>query len=428
MAFACASCIIVEGFPWRGSWITTSDCSDNHSGRRPTSSSALQFKQAVPSDLDGASTSTRAAVRHESTMSHKSFETAPDRLPTVVPVPMDSDDGDLIEQFQPESEFEAFATPPAPAAAAQVDLTPARDEEGRAAPPSAESVDLHRPDQSDVALERSHSAAWPLVLGVVVVIGLVGWYLIAGPVYWTAVSPTLTGKSSPVASSSAPAPPGLETPEGLELPEGPEPRAPWTQPVLPPAAAPDVTPELRETLKDPATAAVSAPGRLLVRSTPSGARVFVDDHEYGVTPALVRDLAVRIHRIRVILAGYISEERPVPITSATPAQSITIELRRPQATSAQELTPTSTPRGGSGGAMSVDSHPAGANVYIDGRLVGKTPVSLSRIGAGSHEVRLELEAHHGWSSLVRVVPGGLNRVTASLEEDDQPNAEKHHDD
>ena len=349
-------------------------------------------------------------------MSHKSPEPAPNRLPTVVPVPMDSADGD-IEQFQPESELEAFATPPSPAAAAQVDLTPARDEEGRAAPPSAESVDLYRPDQADVALERSHSAAWPLVLGVVVVLGLVGWYLIAGPVYYrTAASPTLTGKSSPVAASSAPAPPGLETPEG------PEPtRAPWTQPVLPPSAAPDVTPELRETLKDPATAAVSAPGRLLVRSTPSGARVFVDDHEYGVTPALVRDLAVRMHRIRVILAGYISEERPVPITSATPAQSITVELRRPQATSADELTPTVTPPGESGGAMSVDSHPVGANVYIDGQLVGKTPVSLSRIAAGSHEVRLELEAHHGWSSSVRVVPGGLNRVTASLDEDDQPN-------
>jgi hypothetical protein len=355
-------------------------------------------------------------------MSHKSAEPAPNRLPTVIPVPMDSADGDWIELFQPESELEAFATPRSPAAAAQVDLTPARDEEGRAAPLSAESVDLYRPDQADVALERSHSAAWPLVLGVVVVLGLVGWYLIAGPVYRTASSPTLTGKSSPVASSSAPAPPGLATPEGLETPEGPEPtRAPWTRPVWPPSAAPDVTPELRDTLKDPATAAVTAPGRLLVRSTPSGARVFVDDHEYGVTPALVRDLAVRMHRIRVILAGYISEERPVPITSATPAQSITVELRRPQAASAQELTPTVTPPGEAGGAISVDSHPVGANVYIDGQLVGKTPVSLSRIAAGSHEVRLELEAHHGWSSLVRVVPGGLNRVTASLEEDDQPN-------
>jgi hypothetical protein len=353
-------------------------------------------------------------------MSHKSPEPAPDRPPIVVPVPMDSADGDSIEQFQPESELEAFATPPSPAAAAKVDLTPARNEEGWAAPPSAESVELYRPDQADVALERSHSAAWPLVLGVVVVLGLAGWYFIAGPVYRTAASPTLTGKSSPVASSSAPAPPGPETPEGLETPEGPEPaRTPWTQSVLPPSAAPDATPEVRET-KDPATAAVSAPGRLLVRSTPSGARVFVDDHEYGVTPAHVRDLAVRMHRIRVILAGYITEERAVPITSATPAQSITVELRRPQATSAQELTPAVNPPGEAVGAMSVDSHPVGANVYIDGQLVGKTPVSLSRIAAGSHEVRLELEAHHGWSSLVRVVPGGPNRVTASLEEDDQP--------
>ena len=158
-------------------------------------------------------TSIWATVRHESTMSHKSPEPAPDRPPIVVPVPMDSADGDWIEQFQPESELEAFATPPSPAAAAKVDLTPARNEEGRAAPPSAESVNLYRPDQADVALERSHSAAWPLVLGVVVVLGLAGWDFIAGPVYRTAASPTLTGKSSPVASSSAPAPPGPEAPD-----------------------------------------------------------------------------------------------------------------------------------------------------------------------------------------------------------------------
>ena len=365
-------------------------------------------------------TSIWAAVRHESTMSHKSPEPAPNRLPIVVPVPMDSADGDSIEQFQPESELEAFATPPSPAAAAKVDLTPARDEEGRAAPPSAESVDFYRPDQADVALERSHSAAWPLVLGVVVVLGLVGWYLIAGPVYRTAASPTLTGKSSPVASSSAPAPPGPEAPEVLETPEGPEPtRTPWTQPVLPPSAAPDVTPEVRETLKDRDGGRLSP--RATARSLDTLRREGVRRRSrVRVTPAHVRDLAVRMHRIRVILAGYITEERAVPITSATRAQSITVELRRPQATSAHELTPAVTLPGEAGGAISVDSHPVGANVYIDGQLVGKTPVSLSRIAAGSHEVRLELEAHHGWSSLVRVVPGGPNRVTASLEEDDQP--------
>jgi hypothetical protein len=67
------------------------------------------------------------------------------------------------------------------------------------------------------------------------------------------------------------------------------------------------------------------------------------------------------------------------------------------------------------GTLVVDSRPAGAKVFMDGQLVGATPMSLPSVAAGSHVIRLEHDGYRRWSSSARVVAGEQNRVTASLE-------------
>ena len=59
--------------------------------------------------------------------------------------------------------------------------------------------------------------------------------------------------------------------------------------------------------------------------------------------------------------------------------------------------------------------PADFEVFIDGKSVGVTPLSVPDIGIGSHVVRLELPDHRIWSSATRVVSGETVRVTGSLE-------------
>ncbi len=71
------------------------------------------------------------------------------------------------------------------------------------------------------------------------------------------------------------------------------------------------------------------------------------------------------------------------------------------------------------GMLSIDTHPAGVNVYVDGRLVGTTPLLLPQVSAGFHTLRLHLDSHREWSSSVEVTAGARTRVTASLEEADQ---------
>ena len=161
-------------------------------------------------------------------------------------------------------------------------------------------------------------------------------------------------------------------------------------------------------------------GRLLVQSTPAGARVFVDGLERGRTPATVLDLPRGPHRLRLARAGYADEGRRIVVTAARSTQSVTVELKRPAAiapAAARTLAPfrPATPETITETALSVDSRPGGARVFIDGKLVGTTPISVPQVGAGAHAVRLERDGYRRWSSSVRMVIGEPNRVTASLE-------------
>lgn len=70
------------------------------------------------------------------------------------------------------------------------------------------------------------------------------------------------------------------------------------------------------------------------------------------------------------------------------------------------------------GTLSIDSRPVGASVFVDGQLVGTTPLLLPYISPGTHVVRLQLAAHQDWRATVQVVPDSRNRVTAALEKDE----------
>jgi hypothetical protein len=72
------------------------------------------------------------------------------------------------------------------------------------------------------------------------------------------------------------------------------------------------------------------------------------------------------------------------------------------------------------GSLSVASRPAGATVKLDGRTVGKTPLTLRGVAAGSHAVRIELEGYRVWSTSTRVASGQVQKVNASLERRDPP--------
>jgi hypothetical protein len=65
--------------------------------------------------------------------------------------------------------------------------------------------------------------------------------------------------------------------------------------------------------------------------------------------------------------------------------------------------------------LQVDSRPRGARVFLDGRLVGTTPLVVDEVRPGAHAVRIDLIGHRRWVTTVDVAPGQRQKVAASLE-------------
>jgi hypothetical protein len=129
------------------------------------------------------------------------------------------------------------------------------------------------------------------------------------------------------------------------------------------------------------------------------------------------------------------EERPsasapsgaTPDTSAPPADKPVGERSDPvrQRVDGRSRTSPATPAPASApappalrlesGSMDVLSRPSGAQVYVDGALVGQTPLLLPNVEPGAHAVRISLPGHQRWATSVDVRPGDRTRVAASLE-------------
>ena len=62
-----------------------------------------------------------------------------------------------------------------------------------------------------------------------------------------------------------------------------------------------------------------------------------------------------------------------------------------------------------------ETRPPGAEVYVDGRNLGATPLSSLDISPGSHTIRFISEGYREWTTVVEVVSGQSIRVAASLE-------------
>ncbi len=162
-----------------------------------------------------------------------------------------------------------------------------------------------------------------------------------------------------------------------------------------------------------AAAAPATPGRLLVRSTPAGAVVTIDGMRRGTTPLALRDMAIGTYTVQVSREGFQPVERRVSLSSDQPSGSLALTLAPVRSRAA------AAPTASAGlGSIAVLSRPAGATVYLDERPIGKTPLSVAEIAAGSHAVRLELAGHRRWATTVTVVSGERVRVAASLESGD----------
>ena len=183
-------------------------------------------------------------------------------------------------------------------------------------------------------------------------------------------------------------------------------------PVAPPpavAARPKVQPPVPVRAMDDAVPAAQLDAGLLVHSVPAGALVTIDGTPRGTTPVAIRGLELGSRSVMVSLPGYRSIARQVVLTSDRPSRALEIALTPMTRTGG--VTPA---RYGGEGGLVIDSRPAGAAVFVDGRPVGVTPLTLT-IAPGPHTVRLEHAGHRPVTTRVEVKEGERARVAARLE-------------
>ena len=171
-------------------------------------------------------------------------------------------------------------------------------------------------------------------------------------------------------------------------------------------------------------------GRLLIRSTPSGASVEVDGVARGVTPLALQELDLGARQIAVSRPGYVSEERRIVLTKARPSRSVEVRLLAPEPPKrAPSAAPETAPRPATPaslgkpavvtGSLIVESRPSGAAVTVDGKPGGTTPVTISDLPPGDYRVTITLQGHRPFTTTVRVVAGERVRAAARLTEQEQ---------
>jgi iron(II)-dependent oxidoreductase len=137
-------------------------------------------------------------------------------------------------------------------------------------------------------------------------------------------------------------------------------------------------------------------GAAYITSDPAGAKVVVDGTERGATPLTVRDLSAGEHIVELILKDY---EKWVGKVEIKANRVELVEARLSKET----------------GSLMVISTPPRAEIYVDGKLVGTTPITVEKVEIGEREVRIKRGGFREFVRRVVVIANLTTAVEAALE-------------
>ena len=138
-----------------------------------------------------------------------------------------------------------------------------------------------------------------------------------------------------------------------------------------------------------------------VSSVPAGARIFVDGKDTGLmTPAKVVGVGLGEHQVRLENSGHETKVTTVVLTAEAPSNLVAVDMPAKQVPA---------------GTLEVLTTPAGADVFLDGRPLGKSPVVVKDVEASvEHLVRVSLAGHVDDAVPVKVEADTQQQVKFSL--------------
>ncbi len=136
-------------------------------------------------------------------------------------------------------------------------------------------------------------------------------------------------------------------------------------------------------------------GLALIRTTPPGAEVFIDEVFQGTSPLVLPQLPLGSHRVRLTREGYIEKEVELDVEDRTPV-GIDVALTSDSA------------------RLTVRSQPEGADVLINGSARGQTPLTLERLASGESRIQVELPGYYAYEERTVLRAGQDVVVNATL--------------
>ena len=127
-------------------------------------------------------------------------------------------------------------------------------------------------------------------------------------------------------------------------------------------------------------------GTLHVLVTPTFSTVYLDGVEAGLVPPngilIIRNVIPGTHSIRVAKEGY-STATVDQYVGENEIVKVPVTLEAPSA-----------------GSLSVSSIPAGAQIYLDGEVIGVTPMTAQNVTDGEHTLILRMEGYSDYTETV----------------------------
>ncbi len=145
-------------------------------------------------------------------------------------------------------------------------------------------------------------------------------------------------------------------------------------------------------------------GQLSVTSEPPGATVLIGDEKKGVTPLQLDELPAGTYSIQVKLQGYEDFQQNLELTKEKSNLNLPVILKAVNPEALKQ------------GSLRIVSVPEGADVLLEGKVLGKTPFRWQRAPAGEHMLVFRKEGYQDRSLTVPVMAGKTTSFETQLME------------
>jgi len=133
-------------------------------------------------------------------------------------------------------------------------------------------------------------------------------------------------------------------------------------------------------------------GAIYAQSVPAGATIYVNGNSYGTSPVTISDLFAGTYSVMASLNGYYSDMQTITVPPGRTANYYPTLRASPNP-------PVIT------GAISAQSSPSGATIYVNGVNYGKTPLTVRNLVPATYSVMATLNGYKSSSQLITVGPG-----------------------